>query len=813
MTSNGISLGWGRRFGLASVPLFEAGEIEAPNQHAVLLDGGNGSFILSQGLVNSDTRSFASWAWSSGLGHHVGIAGDTVLVTRWDKPEAAEKFTLRSVTERLDAFYSYLSLQRVSGRPDVVATLVDLFRAVRGEVETQKASPDIAVAEFLSILAQLIGSERLSRGSSQPGFDQLWTVVQPAVAESVVTQSSRQRLEAGFKQQITSLLNLDLSVVLAIRHAASPIFQEAHFAFSGSVQGNLFGYQPASSTRRVTRGAHHFTPPPLARSIVEQVLLAIPDLRNRHALVVCDPACGSGAFLTETARTLRRIGFYGKLTLIGRDLSPAAVLMARFAVEASKMDWQPRGGTEIDIQVADSLRSDRLPSADVIVMNPPFLAWPMMDRDLREIVSAILGRAARHRPDLSMAFITRAMGAVRKGGIVASLLPSSILSLYSAREWRRDLLERGRLAFLGSFGEYGLFVHALVQVAAIVLVAGDEGDTGLGLSSANEAVATGEALRALRRLEGAPVTGVNGRGWRITKIDKRDLVDADRWRMLPVAVEQSLTRLNEIGMPHVENMFDVRQGILTGMNEVFILSAEQAHALPSDEQRYFRPALFRDAIASGRIRERFFVFFPYDERGPIFANRGDLVDSVPQYFRNYLAPHEIALRKRSGVAEQWWLLSRYYGWVNRRDPRILSKYFGASGDFAIDERAIFIPLQGYAWFLKGHRGGRMPDLKEYEIHILRAYYTLLNSPTFTKLLKVLSDPVSGGQSNLSVRFVNPIPLADLTALENSTLLGDLSVLAIAEDLLSLRWLELADQLAERAWGPELTAALREMDNG
>lgn len=117
------------------------------------------------------------------------------------------------------------------------------------------------------------------------------------------------------------------------------------------------------------------------------------------------------------------MGFNGKLRLVGRDLSQSAALMARFALHAAKFDWQPSGGIEIDVQVADALtQADALPPADLIVMNPPFLAWPMMDKERREIVSEILGSSAKHRPDLSMSFVTRALNAVNKGGVVASLV-------------------------------------------------------------------------------------------------------------------------------------------------------------------------------------------------------------------------------------------------------------------------------------------------------------------------------------------------------------------------------------------------------
>ena len=664
----------------------------------------------------------------------------------------------------------------------------------------------------MDVLAQLVASER-DDAADRPSFAQVWNAMRSGVQhQSILASAQKERLEVGFKTQVSSLLDLQFSAVLAVRHAASAIFQEAHFTFRSSEQASLFGYQPSTS-QRITRGSHHFTPPSLARSIVEQALAAIPDVQHRPAFVVCDPACGSGAFLTETARTLRRMGFNGRLTLVGRDLSRSAALMARFALHAGKFDWQPAGGMEIDVQVGNALREDALPQADLIVMNPPFLAWPMMDKDQREIVSEILGSTAKHRPDLSMSFVTRALNAVRQGGVVASLVPLSVLALDSAKEWRRELLQRSRLAFLGSFGEYGLFVHALVQVAAIVLVSGDTQTTGVALTSANETTATGEALRALRRLVGPIVAGASGKGWRITGIDQRDLLKTNRWRILPAAVEDSLGRLNELGMPHIGDLFDVKQGLLTGLNDAFILNYQQLQTLPEQERRFFRPALFRNAISAGQIYERYYVFFPYDRSGLLFSGETDVRRQLTEYFDRYLAPREVQLRKRSGVddaVKPWWSLSRYYQWVQRPEARILTKYFGTVGDFVVDENARYVPLQGYAWFFKGLRG-LTTDVSLPQI--LKAYYSLLNSPTFSRLLRVFSDPVAGGQFNLSARFVRPIPIVNLTAIEHAELSSELALLGAAGDVLSSSWLAKSDELAKRAWGLELVSALSEMDDG
>ena len=157
-----LAIDWSRQFGLAYSPLFEAGEIDCPDLHTVLLDGATGSFILSEASQGTDRRSAASWAWSSAMPNHVSVSSDDVVVTHWDAPDASERFTLRSVNDRLQAFYNYLTKKRTSSRPDVVATLLDLFRAVRGEVEAAGASDEESVSEFLALLER--NPFRLCRG-------------------------------------------------------------------------------------------------------------------------------------------------------------------------------------------------------------------------------------------------------------------------------------------------------------------------------------------------------------------------------------------------------------------------------------------------------------------------------------------------------------------------------------------------------------------------------------------------------------------------------------------------------------------------
>ena len=131
---------------------------------------------------------------------------------------------------------------------------------------------------------------------------------------------------------------------LAVRHAGSDIFQEAHFELLQTGQRDMLGYIGPAKAKDVTRGGVHFTPPALARSLVEQTLGQLKDLPGRKRLTIFDPACGSAAFLHEALRALERLGFEGQLTLIGYDVSEPAVAMAEFVLMHATRDWQPNGG-------------------------------------------------------------------------------------------------------------------------------------------------------------------------------------------------------------------------------------------------------------------------------------------------------------------------------------------------------------------------------------------------------------------------------------------------------------------------------------
>ena len=772
MNTDDLSDRWAGRFGLARVPLFESGEIEDEERHHMLLDGGYGSFVLSESQATVfEAQTSAEWSWSSNVPHHVTVTESQVGVVRWDRGDE-QLFTRSSVERQLDTFYEYLVNDKVRSNRRVVDYMVTLFRKVRSLVADAGIEDNRSVDAYLEILIKAMIRRADLADSS---MNRLGVELSSDVLKELSKRGVERILEYCESPWVGGNPPLRIHPILAVRHAGSELFQEAHFELLRTAGPDLFGDVEPAKSSGITRGGAHFTPPALARILVERTLGEVEDLRSRTKLVVLDPACGSGAFLHETLRTLRRLGYCGAVRLIGWDISPAAVAMARFVLCNALSDWRPDGGGDFDVEEVDSM-SVTLPKADVVLMNPPFVSWPALTPKQRDQMKDTLGTTLRGRADLSMAFVTKALRSIERGGVVGSLMPASLLTAEQARAWRDELLDEADLRFLGTLGDFGLFIHAMVQVATTVFSkrSHDEARSGLavGLVSGNDRNATGNALRELRKVE--PNDWTRGdEGWQIFPVSVTNLKRRTTWRLVPPDTERALTNLLESGRAlTVGEIFDVRQGVLTGMNSVFLLKSDERNSLPTSEWCWFREAIINDSIYGGRIDSKDFVFYPYGSEGLELRTEEELVEAVPGFYHMYLQPNRERLATRSGHVRQgredWWGLTWPREWVRVPNPRIATKYRGGRGGFASDVEARYVIVQGYAWIPKevtDFRSETMNDAVGFSLEeVLFAYAALLNSKQFERLLEVFSPKVAGGQFDLSPRFVSQIPLPDLSSM-------------------------------------------------
>ena len=777
MTDDTLASAWGKRFGLARSPMF-AHDQTFPGQHDVLLDGGNGSFALSVLDELPNPSEAASWAWSSDLPHHVAVARETVQVVRWDDVRASQRYSYKSVESDLPGFYRYLRESRLRSTRNVVRHLMSLFGRIRTLVARAGLSDSRATDALVTVLGDLIvGIGKIPDndefGLPADAADLRNTLAGPQLEEALVAIRSA--------PEVLEFLKLHPS--LAIRHAGGQLFQAAHFDLVRAPPPDLFGFVEEASAKPNAAGGTHFTPPALARAVVDHCIAQLSGLENRPHLTVADPACGSAAFLHEALRGLQRVGYHGSLKFVGRDVSGPAVAMARFTMALAFRDWQPAGGVKMELGAGDSLAAPSFPSADFMVMNPPFISVIAQNESQKAQLRAVVGERAGARGDYCMAFVTKALDALEPGGILGTLFPANLLTHGAVTPWRSALARKGSVSLLGSIGDFGIFSQALVHVAcaAIAKPARPDGEF-TAFVTGNDSEATSDALRELRKANGVPPVLASGdRNWKLFAANRAVLATEAPWRILTPDERAVLDALEEAQTPTVSDLFEVSQGVQTGNLGTFLFdeTAFRRLGLPKKEHRFFRPALMTDSIENGQIIKPYRLFYPHTQTGPLFDTEDEMRAAVQTYYRKVLEPNRAKLEARKAITTSqrtdWWGLmrpragppSRPGAFAFDHSPRIVSKFFGSEGSFALDLGGDWLPSTGHVWRPRSQACPQDAATDEEETAraatagVLRSYVTLLNSGTFMKLVSFRSVVVSGGQYDLSSRFVNHVFLPDL----------------------------------------------------
>lgn len=746
---------WRIKLGLMPVPLFP----EGPDQGFVLLNGARGNFCLDPNPP-SELPDRRSQAWSANVGFFVSVLDGEVAVQRWDaEPGNYQLRSANKVQEDLRGFHQQLERLTPPSDLSVIAHSLRVFRSMRGALgETIVGNK--ALDAFLYMLA--CAADGADRGELERGT---WSFSDDV--EAIVHQLEDSEWRALLNELTRGLplreLKPDFRIVL--RHASGPLFQEAHYLaqFSAANQRHLPGIDlvpdPVKVVPQTDAVGVYFTPAALARTVVEEGLAI---LSPGDRLRIFDPACGSGEFLRECLRQARLANCPGEIALLGWDTSPAACTMSRFTLA-----WETRGdsGVEWRIEQRDALKEE-WPEVDLILMNPPFLSVRDMDEEQKECIRKVLGELARGRYELASGFVWKAAQSLAPGGVVATVVPASLLEGDSFAPTRGALAKILTPHLVARLGSQELFQRAQVDAGLYIAKKNGGCDSAIAVWADHRMSSSSAALRALRRMRAANALGVPevDDGFSIY-LNPGIGTGEGGWAPRPFYEWSFLKRAGE--KPAVNQIFKVQQGALTGYNKAFIIGHEYWSTLPEAEKQFFRPAIVNESISHGQLEKTAYVFFPHGECK--LSSETDLKARVPTFLADHLKPHETALKKRQiSDSTHWWELTRPRNWQIKPASKLVSTYFGQSGSFAWDEAGDFVVVQGYAWHPKGRRS---PDRA-----LWLAYLALLNSAPFESLLAATADNVSGGQWNLSTRYVKHIPLPELHISRKNSLTTELAEL-------------------------------------
>ena len=223
----------------------------------------------------------------------------------------------------------------------------------------------------------------------------------------------------------------------------------------------------------------YFTPPTLCSAVLEAVS---PFLKSLPYPRVLDPACGGGAFLVPVARHLvsqtiaRGVSPFKaaqKVTagLQGIELDPGLAILSRKLIAGMlKREFAQSCEREVRdvVREADTLAQTFDKKFDLVIGNPPY--GRVGSRISNSIINAA-GRANNggHTNFYSL-FLLKALDAVRPGGRLVFILPTSFVAGPYFAGLRQELLDRANVVRLDLHEDReNLFIGAIQDVCLLVL--------------------------------------------------------------------------------------------------------------------------------------------------------------------------------------------------------------------------------------------------------------------------------------------------------------------------------------------------------
>ncbi|HET9934689.1 MAG TPA: N-6 DNA methylase [Polyangiaceae bacterium] len=286
------------------------------------------------------------------------------------------------------------------------------------------------------------GARRLlaNHGLEPPPYARLFDLVGDAVRVDAWIEEDAERTRA--REAATATLGSFIAD-RDLPHALGALF-EALSSFEVRSEG---GEVRLELTRRRKKTGMFYTPSAIAHEVANRALEAFGAVPSS----VCDPACGSGAFLIEAARALAlklgdRRAAAARLT--GVDLERRALLVAELAL------WAFVGDPSWDGAGLRLLEGDALSASfdwkqvagtgfDWVVGNPPWVAFagraaqPLAPSKKAHYLAEFV--SFRGYPTLHALFVERALS-LAPSGVISLLVPSPVADLDGYRAMRRRLL-------------------------------------------------------------------------------------------------------------------------------------------------------------------------------------------------------------------------------------------------------------------------------------------------------------------------------------------------------------------------------------
>lgn len=548
----------------------------------------------------------------------------------------------------------------------------------------------------------------------------------------------------------------DFSVIS--NHALSRIYEKyvSLLRLSDDPQGSLFPIPASVDSARVPGAI--YTPQFIARFFARYIQETISPARFKR-LTLLDPACGSGIFLRTTLElqcdpTRSRLSTSeiqaSFASAQGFDIDSNAVSATKLSLALLSLVLTGEIPNDLGITKTDTLAADldeKWNSFDAVIMNPPYIKYDEQPKELRDLCHSALEGLSVSKPDTYVAFLSRALKLLKDGGICCAVLPRPFLVAKGLQNLRKYLSSNFTVHCIIDLSAIPVFQDVGVYVVLIVL---EKGRASRGqkttLVKCNDF--PGNALQDV--IDGKVVKNAH---YVIAEVAHEWLSSAAwTWNHADVrtttgGVGGRLIRLEEVA--------DIRQGFVSGSDDVFIMSNS---TIPVGCEELFVPFLRDREIEAYRVRGKEQKSFFMPELDGQKLSEEILRKSYPAMMA-YLEGHRAQLEERSPVkrgAIKWWEPVRMRGRRKLLVPKIVTPHLIFLPKFAIDTLGKYaVSRSPYITFRS----------ENSDLDLLYYLVAVLNSDVAGNWLTSNCHTYSRGYAMVEVGQLKELPIPDPAAVD------------------------------------------------
>ncbi|MEZ6129180.1 MAG: N-6 DNA methylase [Planctomycetaceae bacterium] len=503
---------------------------------------------------------------------------------------------------------------------------------------------------------------------------------------------------------------------LMSKHALSRIYERYISILRPGpvVQKSLFGSaDTVIETQRKDLG-EVYTPQYIARFFSRFLQENMTPAKFR-SLRVIDPACGSGMFLRtllevqcDPARTrdVRATAKNAFDQISGFDIEPNATKAARLSLYLLHLVLT--GGfpaTDVNVQCIDAighfLEHQNL-RFDAVIANPPYVRWEQIPEGLRKLTLNYLADDVAGKADLYLAFLKIGLENVDAGGYMLFVLPHTFLLSKNARAirkritegfWIRHLVDLSAMQVFEAASSYPILLIAERKSEALApsaLITRCTGFVGEALQCALEERSESNAFYSVYPVE-------------------QEIFSDQEWRLLLPRDYQFAKQIE--GLPKLGSLYDVKQGINSGGDQVFIRPTSD---VPRQERSLYASLLKDRDMERWSVpnSSEFLIFYPFAKDK--LLSEEEIKSKGPETW-SYLESHYDSLSTRASVVRgdfPWWRPERPRTPSEIFRPKIVGPHLMLFPKFSVDakgkygvSRTVFISQVDddvdWLWYLCG----------------------------------------------------------------------------------------------------------------